>query len=120
MKTMRTNTYLVCLIIQAIFSVVHCDAAMMRSPSFSLFSSSITTRNSPAAKPASASSIVSKAKLVRWTLRSVGRHAEVVLGLWTGWLGAVNWVACATGAIAVGVVVEVEEMRELEWRGWEI
>ena len=32
----------------------------MRSPSFSLFSSSVTTRNSPAANDASASSIASK------------------------------------------------------------
>ena len=37
----------------------------MRSPSFSLFSSSVTTRNSPAAKEARASFIVSKEKDVR-------------------------------------------------------
>lgn len=55
---------------------------MMRSPSFSLFSSSITTRNSPAAKEASASSIESKANVVRLgaSSRSVGRHGWE--GLW--------------------------------------
>jgi len=73
------TTHLVCLIIQAIFSVVHWLAAMMRSPSFSLFSSSITTKNSPAANAASASSMESNAKASRMgaSLTSVGRQSGV-------------------------------------------
>src|SRR5882724_11720689 len=53
--------YLVCLIIQAIVSVVHKLPAVIRSPSFSLFSSSMTTRISPRENAAKASSIESKA-----------------------------------------------------------
>lgn len=45
--------------IQAIFSVVHCDAAMMRSPSFSLSMSSTTTRISPFRTACRASSMLS-------------------------------------------------------------
>ena len=60
---MRTN--LVCLIIQAICSVEHPAAGMMRSPSFSRDSSSITTTNSPRATAAIALSTVSNAKVVR-------------------------------------------------------
>ena len=56
-KYKMKTTDLVCLIIQAIFSVVQCAAEMMRSPSFSLFSSSMTTRNSPRLNASSASSI---------------------------------------------------------------
>lgn len=59
------GTDLVCLIIQAIFSVVHWLPAMIRSPSFSRFSSSITTRNSPFSKASRASGTVSKVKDVR-------------------------------------------------------
>lgn len=68
--------HLVCLIIQAIFSVETSLAAAMRSPSFSRPSSSITTRNSPRANAAMASSRGSKAKDVRagasltWTGRA--------------------------------------------------
>jgi len=40
---------LVCLTIQAIFSVVRSSAAMTRSPSFSRSAESSTTRNSPRA-----------------------------------------------------------------------
>jgi hypothetical protein len=58
---------LVCLIIQAIFSVVHKLAAIIRSPSFSLFSSSMTTRNSPRANAAKVSSMESKANDGRTT-----------------------------------------------------
>jgi len=69
-------THLVCLIIQAIFSVVHCEADMIRSPSFSRFSSSITTRNSPAAKESKAASMVSNANEARLgaSTYSVGLH----------------------------------------------
>jgi hypothetical protein len=56
-RTRQYETYLVCFIIQAIFSVVQWEAAMMRSPSFSLLSSSMTTKNSPRAKASKASSI---------------------------------------------------------------
>ena len=57
-----SKAYLVCFIIQAIFSVVQWEAAMIRSPSFSLPSSSMTTKNSPRAKASNASSIESKSK----------------------------------------------------------
>ena len=58
-------TNLVCLIIQAICSVEHPAAGIMRSPSFSRDSSSITTTNSPRAMAAIALSTVSNAKVVR-------------------------------------------------------
>ncbi len=58
-------TNLVCLIIQAICSVEHPAAGIMRSPSFSRDSSSITTTNSPRAMAAIALSTVSNAKAVR-------------------------------------------------------
>ena len=60
---MRTN--LVCLIIQAICSVEHPAAGIIRSPSFSRDSSSITTTNSPRDMAAIALSTESKAKVVR-------------------------------------------------------
>ena len=68
---------LVCLMIQAIASVVHLLADMMTSPSFSLDSSSMTTIGSPRANAASASSIVSKEKSVRCggLVAGTGRHA---------------------------------------------
>jgi len=53
------------LIIQAICSVEQPTAGIMRSPSFSRASSSITTTNSPRAMAAMALSIVSNAKEVR-------------------------------------------------------
>lgn len=58
-------THLVCLIIQAICSVEHPAPGMIRSPSFSRASSSITTTNSPRAMAATALSIESNAKVVR-------------------------------------------------------
>jgi hypothetical protein len=96
-KPSNLRRHLVCLIIQAIFSVVHWLAEIIRSPSFSLFSSSMTTRNSPAEKLVRASSIVSNAKDVRlgglgiW----VGRHVAVVNCL----RGALDLGVDATGAI---------------------
>lgn len=78
-RTSNSRPHLVCLIIQAIFSVVHWLPEVIRSPSFSRFSSSITTRNSPAAKAASASSIGSKENSVRAgaSRTSVGRQTWV-------------------------------------------
>ncbi len=71
----ENQTDLVCLIIQAIFSVVHWFAAMMRSPSFSRFSSSITTRNSPFVKALRASGMVSNENEVRLGVSTcLGRH----------------------------------------------
>lgn len=55
-----------CFIIQAIFSVVQWGAAMIRSPSFSLPSSSTTTRNSPRAKAPNASSMESNLNSSAW------------------------------------------------------
>lgn len=49
-----------CLMNQAIFSIVHSLAAISRSPSFSLLSSSMTTTNFPAAKAARADSMEEK------------------------------------------------------------
>lgn len=54
---MDGKTHEECLTIQAIFSVVQSEAAMMRSPSFSLSMSSTTTMTSPAAIASSASSM---------------------------------------------------------------
>jgi hypothetical protein len=54
-------TYLVQRIIQAIPSVVTFSAAQIKSPSFSLLSSSMTTTNSPRAIASIASGIGSKA-----------------------------------------------------------
>lgn len=95
-----------CLIIHAIFSVVHCEPDMIRSPSFSRFSSSITTRNSPAANAASASSMASNAKAVRAGrgVISVARHVDVWAGLWMPFESEEVWDIGdderATGAIA--------------------
>lgn len=55
-------THLVCLIKKAIFSVVILSAAIMRSPSFSRDSSSMTTRNSPRWNASTALFMLSKAK----------------------------------------------------------
>lgn len=70
---------LVCLMIQAIASVVHLLADMMISPSFSLDSSSITTIGWPCAKAASTSSIESKENSARCGSSSArtGRHGGV-------------------------------------------
>lgn len=51
-------TDLVCLMNHAIFSVVHSLAAINKSPSFSLFSSSMTTTKSPRLNAARAASMV--------------------------------------------------------------
>ena len=77
------RTYLECLTSQAIFWVETALAAMMRSPSFSLLSSSITTRNSPRAKASIASSIGSNAKLSRTGTSgtSCGREDDAVAGM---------------------------------------
>lgn len=56
------RTDLVCRIKKAIFSVVISLAAIHKSPSFSLLSSSITTTNSPLLNASRASSIGSKEK----------------------------------------------------------
>jgi hypothetical protein len=78
--------YLVCLIIHAIFSVVHKLPAIIRSPSFSLFSSSMTTRNSPWANAANASSIESKANddLTEGFCTSVGALELDIAGFASG------------------------------------
>ena len=60
------RAYLVCFIIQAIFSVVQWEAAIIRSPSFSLPSSSMTTKNSPRAKACKASSMLSHLNSTVW------------------------------------------------------
>ena len=59
------RTYLVCLIIHAIFCVESALPATMRPPSYSRPSSSMTTRNSPRANAAMASSMGSNANAVR-------------------------------------------------------
>ena len=76
------ETYLVCLIIHAIFCVEVALAATMRSPSFSLPSSSMTMRNSPRPKAAIASSMGSNANSVlRGASRTCcGRAGEAVDG----------------------------------------
>ena len=76
------GTHLVCLIIHAIFCADIALAAAMRSPSFSRPSSSMTTRNSPRANAASASSIGSNANVARTGagLTSCGRAGEAVAG----------------------------------------
>ena len=64
--TGQSEAHLVCFIIQAIFSVVQWEAAMIRSPSFSLPSSSMTTKNSPRAKACKAPSMVSHLNSSVW------------------------------------------------------
>ena len=118
----KQRTYLECLTSQAIFWVETALAAMMRSPSFSLLSSSITTRNSPRAKASIASSIGSNAKLSRTgtSSTSCGREDDAVAGMSgksDGWVPFIfgaglegfweverddsGWTARATGAMAV-------------------
>ena len=65
-RTGPNKTYLVCFIIQAIFSVVQWEAAIIRSPSFSLPSSSMTTKNSPRPNASKASSIESNLNSSVW------------------------------------------------------
>ena len=69
----------VCRIMNAIFSVVMSEAAMMRSPSFSREGESSTTMNSPLRKAVIASGIVEKPGEVEVG----GGMAGVVLGLCT-------------------------------------
>ncbi len=117
-KRAKKIKHLVCLIMKAIFSVVQCAAEMIRSPSFSRFSSSITTRSSPAAKASRASSMESKEKvsLTGAFRTSVGFHCggeiplvrvrgmplETVKDLVVGFLVIVK---VATGAIGLGLVL---------------
>ena len=54
------SSYLVCLIMKAIFSVVTSSAAIIRSPSFSRSVESSTTMNSPLRKARIVSSMLSK------------------------------------------------------------
>ena len=77
------RTYLVCLIIHAIFCVESALPATMRSPSFSRPSSSMTTRNSPRANAAMASSMVSNVNAVRvgGLGTSWGRAGEAEAGM---------------------------------------
>ena len=70
-----TNAYLVCLIINAIFSVVTSSAAMMRSPSFSRSCESSTTMNSPLPRNWDTLSAVIQRALREATLR-IRRRAE--------------------------------------------
>ena len=77
LRIKEKEAYLVCFIIQAIFSVVQWEAAIIRSPSFSLPSSSITTKNSPRAKASRASSIESKSNLSVWPFVFAGRPVFV-------------------------------------------
>ena len=82
-KRIRGDTYLVCLIIHAIFCVERALPAMMRSPSFSRPSSSMTTTNSPRPKASMASSMGSNANSVRngASETSCGREEEAVAGM---------------------------------------
>lgn len=98
------GAHLVCFIIHAIFSVVHWLAEMMRSPSFSRVSSSITTKNSPAAKAASASDMASNANAVRCgaPMTSVGRHRG---GKVDGWACLREVWDMGAGDKAIGAIV---------------
>ena len=79
----QEHMYLVCLIIHAIFCMENTLPATMRSPSFSQPSSSMTTRNSPRANAAMASSMASNANAVRvgGLGTSWGRAGEAKAGM---------------------------------------
>ena len=108
-------TYLVCLIIQAIFSVVQKLAAIIRSPSFSLFSSSITTRNSPRVNAANASSIESNANDGRtWGFCTCFGGAELAIAGIVGFdfpfafTAAGNGAGCADGDTTGAINIQRE------------
>jgi hypothetical protein len=67
---------------QAIFSLVHSLAAISRSPSFSLLSSSMTTTNFPAAKAARADSMEEKGEA---DIRGGGGVRLLKIGGSDGW-----------------------------------
>ena len=93
---------------QAIFCVETALAAMMRSPSFSLPSSSMTTMNSPRPNASMASSMESNAKASRRGTfgTSCGREDDASAGMSgksVGW-----WVPFILETGLEGVVVVVE------------
>jgi hypothetical protein len=102
---------LVCLIIQAIFSVVQRLAEMMRSPSFSRFSSSITTKNSPELNAVKASSMESNPNLVRFGASriSLGRQgATAGVGVAFSWDGATSDMVIENDVKATGAIFDGE------------
>lgn len=94
---------LVCLMNQAIFSVVTRLAAQIRSPSFSLLSSSITMMNSPRRKASSASGTVSKLAPLELVVSVLGTGVEYVFS-WEVYSLPRVWDETAATTLAIGAI----------------